>query len=83
MVKTASRTQENGVRQISSPASMVTVSRLPGSVMATTTVRIILMNWREFVVRLNAQLKLKQMYVVTSDIWFIYYYFSHFLFALI
>lgn len=53
MEKTASRTQENAVRQISLPASMVTVSRFPGSVMATTTVRIILMNWREFVVRLK------------------------------
>lgn len=45
--------------QISSPASMVTVSPLPGSVMATMTVRIIRMNWREFVVRLNAQSKSK------------------------
>lgn len=57
MVKTASKTQENVVSQINSPASMVTVSLLTGSVMATTTVRIIPMNWKEFVVRLDIKIK--------------------------
>lgn len=57
MVKTASKTQENVVSQINSPASMETVSLLTGSVTATTTVRIIPMNWKEFVVRLDIQIK--------------------------
>lgn len=57
MVKTASRTQENVVRLINSPASMVTVLLLTGSVMATTIVRIILMSWKEFVVSFDIQIK--------------------------
>lgn len=60
MVKTASRTQENDVRQISSHVSMDAVLLFPGSVMATTTARIILMNWREYVVRPNTQLQFNQ-----------------------
>lgn len=57
MVKTASKTQENVASQINSHASMVTASLLTGSVTATMTVRIIQMNWKEFVVRLNIHIK--------------------------
>lgn len=68
MVKTASKTQENVVRLINSPASMVIVSLLTGSVMATTIVRIILMNWKEFVVRFDIQIKFIA-YVCSGDFW--------------
>jgi len=51
MAKTVSQTQGNAANRSSSPASITTASQHDGSVTATTTARITLMSWREFVVR--------------------------------